>query len=102
MIRRKAKKAAVVIESLIQKNRTEETYKHIKQVTRPNSGGGLQRVDVPKKDDEGNVIRDETGEEVCEVLLEVDNIHKALLEWNKKHFHQADDTIWSHWIHRHE
>jgi Zn-dependent M28 family amino/carboxypeptidase len=49
-------------------------------------------VDVPKKDDEGNVIRDETGEEVCEVLLEVDDIHKAILKRNKKHFHQADAT----------
>jgi hypothetical protein len=49
-------------------------------------------VDVPKKDDEGNVIRDETGEEVCEVLLEVNDIHKAILEQNKKHFYQADVT----------
>ncbi len=49
-------------------------------------------MDVPKKDDEGNVIRDETGEEVCEVLLEVDDIHKAILRWNKKQFHQADVT----------
>jgi hypothetical protein len=44
-------------------------------------------VDIPKKDDKGNVIRDETGEEVCEVLLEVDDIHKAILEPIKKHFH---------------
>jgi hypothetical protein len=49
-------------------------------------------VDVPKKDAEGNAIRDEAGEEVREVLLEVDNIHKAILERNKKHFHQADET----------
>jgi hypothetical protein len=25
-------------------------------------------------------------------LLEVDEIHKAILEWNQHHFHQADDT----------
>jgi hypothetical protein len=49
-------------------------------------------VDVPKKDAEGNAIRDEAGKEVCEVLLEVNDIHKAILEWNKKHFHQADET----------
>jgi hypothetical protein len=49
-------------------------------------------VDVPKKDAEGNAIRDEAGEEVHEVLLEVDDIHKAILEQNKKHFHQADET----------
>jgi hypothetical protein len=29
-------------------------------------------VDVPKKDDEGNVIQDETGDDISEVLLEVD------------------------------
>jgi hypothetical protein len=89
---KKAKKAAAAIESLIRKHRTEESYKQIKQVVRPNSGGGLQRVDVPKKDAEGNAIRDEAGEEVREVLLEVDGIHKAILERNKKHFHQADET----------
>jgi hypothetical protein len=44
-------------------------------------------VDIPKKDDKGNVIRDETGEEVCKVLLEVNDIHKAILEPIKKHFH---------------
>jgi hypothetical protein len=54
---KKAKKAAAAIESLIRKHRTEESYKRIKQVVRPNSGGGLQRVDVPKKDAEGNAIR---------------------------------------------
>jgi hypothetical protein len=27
-----------------------------------------------------------------EVLLEVNEIHKAILEWNQHHFHQADDT----------
>jgi hypothetical protein len=49
-------------------------------------------VEVPKKDDEGNAIRDEASEEVREVLLEVEDIHKAILERNKKHFHQADET----------
>jgi hypothetical protein len=49
-------------------------------------------VDVPKNDDEGNVIRDVAGQEVCEVLLGVDNINKGILERNKKHFHQADET----------
>jgi hypothetical protein len=49
-------------------------------------------VDIPKKNAEGNAIRDEAGEEVREVLLDIDNIHKAILEWNKEHFHQADKT----------
>jgi hypothetical protein len=40
----------------------------------------LQRVDVPKRDDNGNVIRNEAGKEVREVILEVDEIHKAILE----------------------
>jgi hypothetical protein len=89
---KKAKKAPAAIKSLIQKHCTEESSKRIKQVVCPNSSGGLQRVDVPKKDAEGNAIRDEAGKEVCEVLLEVDAIHKAILERNKKHFHQADET----------
>jgi hypothetical protein len=38
------------------------------------------------------VLRNVDGEEIREVLLEVDDIHKALLEQNRKHFHQADET----------
>jgi hypothetical protein len=38
------------------------------------------------------VLRNVDGEEIREVLLEVDDIHKALLERNRKHFHQADET----------
>jgi hypothetical protein len=88
----KAKKAAAAIEFVIRKHQTQELYNRIRQVTCLNSGGGLQRVDVPKRDDDGNVLRNVDGEEIREVLLEVDDIHKALLERNRKHFHQADET----------
>jgi hypothetical protein len=37
-----AKKAAVVVESLIQKHHTLESYARIKHAVKPNSGGGLQ------------------------------------------------------------
>jgi hypothetical protein len=35
-----------------------------------------------KRDDDGNVLQNVDGEEIREVLLEVDDIHKALLERN--------------------
>jgi hypothetical protein len=35
---------------------------------------------MQKQDDNGNIVRDENGLEVQEVLLEVDEIHKAILE----------------------
>ncbi len=35
---------------------------------------------------------DDEGKPLWEVLLKVDDIHKALLECNKKHFHQAAAT----------
>jgi hypothetical protein len=70
---KKAKKAAAAIEALIQKHHTQELYTWIQQVTHPNSGGGLQRVDIPKRDNEGNVVWDDEGNEVWEVLLEVDD-----------------------------
>jgi hypothetical protein len=41
---KKAKKAAAAIESLIRKHRTEESYKRIKQVIRPNSGVHLKTL----------------------------------------------------------
>jgi hypothetical protein len=89
---KKVKKAAAAIESVIRKHRTQESYNRIPQVTHPNSGGGLQRVDVPKRDEDGNMLRNEDGEEVREVLLEVEDIHHALLQRIRKHFHQSDDT----------
>jgi hypothetical protein len=59
---------------------------------KPSTGGGLQRVDIPKRNKDGNIILDEDGKEVREVLLEIEAIHKVLLARNKKHSHQADDT----------
>jgi hypothetical protein len=53
------------------------------------------RVDVRKRDDNGNVIQNEGGKEAHEVLLEVDKIHKAILERNQNHFHQADETLFA-------
>jgi hypothetical protein len=37
------------------------------------------------------VVQNADGTESREVLLEVANIHKAILEQNQQHFHQADD-----------
>ena len=49
-------------------------------------------MDVPKTDAHGKVMMDAEGKPLREILLEVDDIHKALLECNKKHFHQAAAT----------
>jgi hypothetical protein len=87
-----AKKVTVAVEAHIQKHRTQESYTRIKNVMQPHSGGGLQCVDVPKRDEKGDVVRNADGTESCKVLLEVADIHKAILEWNQQHFHQADDT----------
>jgi hypothetical protein len=78
-----AKKAAAVVELLIPKHRTFESYAKIKRVTKPGTGGGLQRVDVPKRDENGNVIHNLDRKEGREVLLEVKDIHKVILEQNK-------------------
>ena len=61
-------------------------------IFKPSLGGGLQRVNIPKQDDKGNVMKDGNGNEIWEVLLDANDIHKAILEQNKKHFHQAMDT----------
>jgi hypothetical protein len=50
---------------------------------------------MPKQDEDGNIVRDEEGNEVHEVLLEVEEIHKAILEQNRKYFHQVDDTAFA-------
>jgi hypothetical protein len=93
---KKAKKAVAAVESIIQKHDTLESYARIQRVTKPNSGGGLQRVDVPKRYEDGTIVHDhEEGNEVRVVLLEVEEIHKAILERNCKHFHQADDTTFA-------
>lgn len=58
---KKAKKAAAAIEAIIRKHRTQESHSRIKNVAQPNSGGSLQRVDIPKRDAEGNVLRNKDG-----------------------------------------
>ena len=46
-------------------------------------------MDILKTNEQGTVMMDVEGKPLREILLEVDDIHKALLERNKKHFHQA-------------
>jgi hypothetical protein len=82
-----AQKAAAAVEAIIRKNCTADSYARIKRVMKPSVGGGLKRVDIPKRDEDGNVILDKDGKEVREVLLEIEAIHEALLARNKKHFH---------------
>jgi hypothetical protein len=76
---------------LIWKHRMQESYFCIKYVFKPGQGGGLQWFDVPKRDPDDNVMTDGDGNVIGEVLLDAEDIHKALLERNKWHFHQAHD-----------
>jgi hypothetical protein len=48
-------------------------------------------LDIPKTEN-GRVVQFTDGKPLWEVLLEIDDIHRALLERNKKHFHQAAET----------
>lgn len=94
---KEAKKAVTAIETIIRSGRRAESYARIKRVTKPpSSSGGLDRLDVPMRDPDGNIIYDEEGKEKREILLEVNTIHKALLARNKQHFHQAADTPFGH------
>jgi hypothetical protein len=84
------------IEAIIQSERQQASYTRIKQVFKNLAfGGGLQHLDVPKRDLSGVVLIQEDGTPIQEILLEVDDIHWALLECNKKHFHQAAATPFS-------
>jgi hypothetical protein len=77
-----AEKTAKKIEAIIQSEHQQASYTQIKQVFKPNaSSGSLQRW-----------IFQKLRKPLREVLLEVDDIHWALLEQNKKHFHQAAET----------
>jgi hypothetical protein len=51
-----AKKVAAAVEALIWKHCTQESYTRIKNVMPPNSGGGLQQVYVPKRDEQGDMV----------------------------------------------
>jgi hypothetical protein len=43
-------------------------------------------VDMPKRDEDGNVVQDQEGNEVREVILEVEDIHKAETKvWRTQH-----------------
>jgi hypothetical protein len=85
------KKAAAVAETILCKCQTQALYTHIKQVFKPGTGGGLQQVDIPAVNPDGKAMKDGEGNEIREVLLEVDDIHKAIIECIRKHFHQAVD-----------
>ena len=42
----------------------QESYSWIKYVFKPGLGGGLQGVDIPKRDNEGNVMKDGDGNKI--------------------------------------
>ena len=87
-----AQKAAAAVEAIIRKNRAADSRARIKRVMKPSAGGGLQRVGAPKRDEDGNAALDKDGNEVREVLLEIDAMRGATLARSKEHFHQADDA----------
>jgi hypothetical protein len=53
-----AQMAAAAVEAIIRKNHTADLYTRIKGVMKPSTGGGLQLVDIPKRDKDGNIILD--------------------------------------------
>jgi len=88
-----AQKAAKSVEAIIRGERRKASYDKIRQAIKPtNMSKGLDRLDVPKKDLNGHIVHDSDGTEMRKILLEADDIHKALLERNKNHFRKAADT----------
>ena len=88
-----AQKAAKAIESIICAEHMKESYDRIRHAIKPRiHSAGLDRLDVPKRDAKGNEVYDKQGNAIREILLDVADIHTALLDWNKKHFHQAAET----------
>jgi hypothetical protein len=78
---------------IIWAERQQESYDRIKRIFKYTAwGGGLQRVDIPMQDTDGNIMTDGEGKPILEVLLKADDIYNALMERNKQHFHQAFDT----------
>jgi hypothetical protein len=59
---------------LIQKHKTQDLYSHIKDVFRPGQSSGLQWVDIPKLDSNGNMLTDRNGYVICEVFLDAEDI----------------------------
>ena len=99
-----AQKAAKAIEAIIRSEHRQEAYDRIKRAIKGVSGTqGLDRLDVPKRTPENPVLDSDNQDhqaplEAREILLEVDDIHKALLDRNKNHFHQAAETPFGHGI----
>jgi hypothetical protein len=94
-----AQQEAKAIEAIIRSEHRQESYDRIKQAINGIScTHGLDRLDVPQRTPAGTVSTHQQPAEAQEILLAVDDIHTALLEQNKKHFHQAADTPFGHGI----
>jgi hypothetical protein len=83
-----AQKAAKAIEAIIRYEHCQESYDRIKRAIKGISGNnGLDRLDVPLRTPAGTDSNYTAPPDARKILLEVDNIHQALLEWNKKRIH---------------
>jgi hypothetical protein len=93
--KKEAQKAAKAIEMIIWTENTKEAYDRIRMATKEVPfHGGIDKLDVPARESEGEetAISHEDTTDAREILIEVDEIHKALMERNKRHFNQAMDT----------
>jgi len=98
-----AQLAAKAIEAIIWSECTQACYDRIKQVVKKYTSGGLDRLEVPSRklhtlDSQGGNLPPPGSEfdDTWEILLGIEEIHEALLEHNKKHFHQAAETPFGH------
>jgi hypothetical protein len=94
-----AQKAAKAIEAIIRSEHRQDTYDRIKRAIKGiSSNNGLDHLDVPLRNPPNSDPSDSSPPDAREILLEVDDIHQALLARNKKHFHQAAETPFGHGI----
>ena len=91
-----AKKATKSIEAIIWSEWHQEWYDRIKQAIKGlDFSAGLDRLYVPKLTSP-NQGTHELAPKDHEILLKMEDIHKALLERNKQQFHQAAETPFGH------
>jgi hypothetical protein len=83
------RKTVKPIEAIIQVEHCKEAYEKIRMAARQMPmGGGLDKLDVPKRREQSHSpgeerdINNEWGTEEQEILLDINDIHKVLLEKN--------------------
>jgi hypothetical protein len=70
----------------------KDVFRKLKNIIKPQDKSGIKRLQVPRTNKNGQVEKDDNGEEQWKLLIDPEEIERTIITRNIQHFGQANDT----------